>query len=204
MDRKMAKRLWRIGVVIFFLLAALRDCLNEMFLHTDRFMGYILDIYIFFWLPALFRREVDKRKGNIFLGVCCLLILSGTGISTVMYKKYKTEEVVMPVYGEYMVTSGKKDRVLISTRMWSARHHSYRTGESRHSPEYIYIMKKGTGTEENILHLLQRRYGAELMILYGNIVILNDVSIGNYYLTERDKFDLVILRGFEERPLPAS
>ena len=177
------------------------NSINELFLHTDRFLAGFTGIFIMLYMPDMISRKLDEKKKIFIMGGVCFLLLTSAVLSTVMDIKYGTEEIFMPIYGEYMVTSGKRDRMLISTRSWRIKIRYQNFGRERTRPEYIYLMEKGTGTEENILELLRRRYGPEVK-MKDQIVSLGDKTLGFCHPYKGSKFDRVVFTYFDSRPFP--
>lgn len=201
MSRKTLKWLWRAGVLGVYILTSVGSSINDLFFHTDRFLAGFAGVFIMMYMPDMISRKLDKRKTFFIMGGVCFLLLTSAVLSTVMDIKYGTEEIFMPIYGEYMVTSGKRDRMLISTRSWRIKIRYQNFGRERTRPEYIYLMEKGTGTEENILELLRRRYGPEVK-MKDQIVSLGDKTLGFCHPHKGSKFDRVVFTYFDSRPFP--
>lgn len=201
MSRKTLKWLWRAGVLGVYILVYVGKSINELFLHTDNFLAGFAGMLLVISIPDMRRQDMSKWKGFFVIGGYCALMLASAAVSTEMNARYGTDEVLMPIYGEYMVTSGKRDRVLISTRRMRIKVRYINRGRKGSEPEYIYLMEKGTGTEENILELLRRRYGPEVK-MKDQVVSLGGKALGFCHPYKGSKFDRVVFTYFDSRPFP--
>lgn len=190
---------WHLGAVVLPAAFFIYRCILDRFLHTDRLIWHFAVGILLYHIPLFKARGLQFKKKLAVIGV--FLILWGISYGTMEYfdRIYHTDEILMPVYGRYMVENGKKDMVLIGTR---AGHRFWSVPAGIPGPSdrrYVYIMEN-TGKEwTTLMDRLKQEHGEDLEI-ENNMVKSGDIILGACLLTRTETYTIVEFPFFEERP----